>query len=331
MKLINEIVEARNFWEAWVSVKRNHGAAGIDKMPTEELDVYLSKHMDEIVSSICDKKYKPSPVRRVYIPKPNGKQRPLGIPTVVDRVVQQAAAQVLSRVYEPVFSDNSYGFRPQRSCHMAIHKALEYLNDGYEWVVDFDIEKYFDTVNHDKLISILREQVNDSATLHLVRSFLKAGVMENGLVHTTSEGVPQGGCISPILSNIYLDKLDKELESRGLRFVRYADDFDIFVKSEMAANRVMASVSSWLERKLRLKVSATKTKVVRPMKSNFLGFTFWKSTKGWECKPTDTAKKKLETKVREVLLRKRYCPTFIHRLHQAEPNSQRLGQLLPYR
>ena len=217
MELINEIVEVRNFWEAWVSVKRNHGAAGIDKMPTDELDVYLSKHMDEIVSSICAKKYKPSPVRRVYIPKPNGKQRPLGIPTVVDRVVQQAAAQVLSRVYEPVFSEHSYGFRPQRSYHMAIRKALEYLNDGYEWVVDFDI----------------------------------------------------------------------------------------FVKSEMAANRVMASVSNWLERKLRLKVSATKTKVVRPTKSKFLGFTFWKSTKGWECKPTDTAKQKLEIKVKEVLLRKR--------------------------
>lgn len=305
MELINEIVEARNFWEAWMSVKRNHGAAGIDKMTTDELDVYMMTHMEELVSSVCNKKYKPSPVRRVYIPKPNGKQRPLGIPTVVDRVVQQAAAQVLSRVYEPVFSDFSYGFRPQRSCHMAIRKALEYLNEGYEWVIDFDIEKYFDTVNHDKLISILREQVNDSATLHLVRSFLKAGVMENGLVQATEEGVPQGGCVSPILSNIYLDKLDKELESRGLRFVRYADDFDIFVKSEMAANRVMASVSSWLERKLRLKVSATKTKVVRPMKSNFLGFTFWKSTDGWECKPTDTAKKKLETKVKEVLLRKR--------------------------
>lgn len=305
MELINEIVEARNFWEAWMSVKRNHGAAGIDKMTTDELDVYMMTHMEELVSSVCNKKYNPSPVRRVYIPKPNGKQRPLGIPTVVDRVVQQAAAQVLSRVYEPVFSDFSYGFRPQRSCHMAIRKALEYLNEGYEWVIDFDIEKYFDTVNHDKLISILREQVNDSATLHLVRSFLKAGVMENGLVQATEEGVPQGGCVSPILSNIYLDKLDKELESRGLRFVRYADDFDIFVKSEMAANRVMASVSSWLERKLRLKVSATKTKVVRPMKSNFLGFTFWKSTDGWECKPTDTAKKKLETKVKEVLLRKR--------------------------
>ena len=296
MELIDEIVEARNFWEAWMSVKRNHGAAGVDKMPVEELDVYLPKHMDEITASIREKRYKPSPVRRVYIPKSNGKKRPLGIPTVIDRVVQQAAAQVLSKVYEPVFSDHSYGFRPKRSCHMAIRKALEYMNEGYEWVVDFDIEKYFDTVNHDKLISILREQVNDSATLHLIRSFLKAGVMEDGLEHATEEGVPQGGCISPILSNIYLDKLDKELESRGLRFVRYADDFDIFVKREKAADRVMASVSSWLERKLRLKVSATKTKVVRPTKSTFLGFTFWKSTKGWECKPTDKAKKKTSVK-----------------------------------
>ena len=276
MGLIDEIVEERNFREAWMSVKRNHGAAGVDKMPTEELDVYLPQHMDEITQSIREKKYKASPVRRVYIPKPNGKQRPLGIPTVVDRVVQQAVAQVLSKEYEPVFSEHSYGFRPGRSCHMAIRQALEYMNEGYEWVIDFDIEKYFDTVNHDKLISILRERVNDSATLHLIRSFLKAGVMEDGLVNATDWGVPQGGCISPILSNIYLDKLDKELESRGLRFVRYADDFDIFVKSEMAADRVMASVASWLERKLRLKVSPTKTKVVRPMKSNFLGFTFWK-------------------------------------------------------
>lgn len=305
MELIDEIVEARNFWEAWMSVRRNHGAAGIDKMSTEALDVYMPIHMEEVKASIREKHYKPSPVRRVYIPKPNGKQRPLGIPTVVDRVVQQAAAQVLSKVYEPLFSDHSYGFRPNRDCHKAIAEALGYLNEGYEWVVDFDIEKYFDTVNHDKLISILREQVNDSATLHLIRSFLKSGVMEEGLVHATEEGVPQGGCISPILSNIYLDKLDKELESRGLRFVRYADDFDIFVKSEKAADRVMASVTSWLERKLRLKVSVTKTKVVRPTKSTFLGFTFWKSTKGWECKPTDKAKKKLEDKVKAVLVRKR--------------------------
>lgn len=305
MELVNEIVEARNFWEAWMSVRRNKGAAGIDKMSVDALDEYMPLHMDEIKQSICKKQYKPSPVRRVFIPKPNGKQRPLGIPTVVDRVVQQATAQVLSRIYEPLFSDHSYGFRPNRSCHKAINQALEYLNAGYEWVVDFDIEKYFDTVNHDKLISILREQVNDSATLHLIRSFLKSGVMEGGLVSATIEGVPQGGCISPILSNIYLDKLDKELESRELRFVRYADDFDIFVKSERSADRVMASVSRWLESKLRLKVSATKTKVVRPTKSVFLGFTFWKSTRGWECRPTDAAKEKLETKVKQILLRKR--------------------------
>lgn len=305
MELIDEIVEERNFREAWMSVRRNHGASGIDKMSVEELDVHMPSHIEEIKASVKGKRYKPSPVRRAYIPKPGGKQRPLGIPTVVDRVVQQAAAQVLSKLYEPIFSDHSYGFRPNRSCHKAMERVLEYLNEGYEWVVDFDIEKYFDTVNHDKLISILREQVNDSATLHLIRSFLKAGVMEDGLVNATAEGVPQGGCISPVLSNIYLDKLDKELESRGLRFVRYADDFVIFVKSEMAANRVMASVRSWLERKLRLKVSATKTKVVRPTKSTFLGFTFWKNSKGWECKPTDKAKEKLEGKVKSVLVRKR--------------------------
>ena len=227
MELVNEIVEARNSWEAWMSVRRNKGAAGIDKMSVDVLDVYMPLHMDEIKQSICRKQYKPSPVRRVFIPKPNGKQRPLGIPTVVDRVVQQATAQVLNRIYEPLFSEHSYGFRPNRSCHQAINQALDYLNAGYEWVVDFDIEKYFDTVNHDKLISILREQVNDSATLHLIRSFLKSGVMEGGFVSATTEGVPQGCCISPILSNIYLDKLDKELESRELRFVRYADDFDI--------------------------------------------------------------------------------------------------------
>ena len=305
MELIDEIVEERNFREAWMSVRRNHGASGMDKMSVEALDVYMPAHIEEIKASVKGKRYKASPVRRVYIPKPNGKQRPLGIPTVVDRVVQQAAAQVPGKVYEPVFSDHSYGFRPNRSCHKAMERVLGYLNEGYEWVVDFDIEKYFDTVNHDKLVSILREQVNDSATLHLVRSFLKAGVMEEGLVHATAEGVPQGGCLSPVLSNIYLDKLDKELESRALRFVRYADDFDIFVKSEMAADRVMASVSSWLERKLRLKVSATKTKVVRPGKSNFLGFTFWKGTQGWQCKPTDKAKEKLEDKVKSILVRKR--------------------------
>ena len=190
----------------------------------------------------------------------------------MDRVIQQAVAQILSRGYERYFSEYSHGFRPNRSCHTAMEQALAYLNSGYEWVIDLDIEKYFDTVNHDKLISILRERINDAATLHLIRSFLKAGVMEDGLVSPTEDGVPQGGPLSPVLSNVYLDKFDKELEGRGLHFVRYADDCNIFVRSEKAADRVMASVSSWLERKLRLKVSATKTKVVRPNDSIMLSW-----------------------------------------------------------
>ena len=304
MKLIEKILSEENLNEAVKRVKTNKGACGIDKMPVGELEEYFRKHKEEIISSIMNMTYKPQPVRRVYIPKPNGKKRPLGIPTAVDRVVQQATAQVLSQIYDESFSDNSYGFRPKRSAHDAIDKVLNYLNEGCEWVIDLDIEKYFDTVNHDKLISILREKVNDKTTLHLIRSFLRAGVMENGLTSPTEIGVPQGGPLSPILSNVYLDKFDKELEERGLRFVRYADDCDIFVKSEMSANRVMKSVTSWLERKLFLKVSATKTKVVRPTKSNFLGFTFWKDSNGWKCKPCKDRKEKLYTKIKEILKRK---------------------------
>ena len=304
MKLIEKILSEENLNEAMKRVEANKGASGVDKMQVSELESYFKEHKEEIKTSIMEMKYKPQPVRRVYIPKPNGKKRPLGIPTVADRVIQQAIAQVLSQIYDASFSDNSYGFRPNRSAHDAIEKVLVYLNEGYEWVIDLDIEKYFDTVNHDKLISILREKVNDKTTLHLIRAFLRAGVMENGLVSPTEVGVPQGGPLSPILSNIYLDKFDKELEERGLRFSRYADDSDIFVKSEMAADRVMKSVTSWLERKLFLKVSATKTKVVRPRKSNFLGFTFWKDTSGWKCKPAKDRKAKLYTKIREVLQRK---------------------------
>ena len=305
MELIEWILQDENINKAIKSVKKNKGAYGIDKMPVEELDGYFAKHREEIKSQIRDGKYKPIPVRRVYIPKSNGKKRPLGIPTVVDRVVQQATAQVLSLGYDKYFSEHSYGFRPGRSCQQAIEEALVYLNEGYEWVIDLDIEKYFDTVNHDKLISILRERINDAKTLRLVRQFLQAGVMENGLVSPSKEGVPQGGPLSPILSNVYLDKLDQELEARGLHFVRYADDCNIFVKSEMAADRVMKSVTSWLERKLRLKVSATKTKVVRPTKSNFLGFTFWKSKDGWKCKPANDRKKRLYAKTRAILCRRK--------------------------
>ena len=305
MELIEWILQDENIDKAIKSVKKNKGAYGIDKMSVEELDRYFAKHREEIKSQIRDGKYKPTPVRRVYIPKSNGKKRPLGIPTVVDRVVQQATAQILSLGYDKYFSEHSYGFRPGRSCQQAMEEALVHLNEGYEWVIDLDIEKYFDTVNHDKLISILRERINDAKTLRLIRQFLQAGVMENGLISPSKEGVPQGGPLSPILSNVYLDKLDKELEARGLCFVRYADDCNIFVKSEMAANRVMKSVTNWLERKLRLKVSATKTKVVRPMKSNFLGFTFWKSKDGWKCKPANDRKKRLYAKTRAILCRRK--------------------------
>ena len=304
MELIEVILSDENLEEAIRRVKRNRGAAGVDGMKTSELDEYFSKHKEIIKQQIRNMQYRPKPVRRVYIPKPNGKQRPLGIPSVADRVVQQAAAQVLSGIYDSTFSDHSYGFRPNRSAHDAMKDVLNNLNSGYDWVIDLDIEKYFDTVNHDKLISILREKVNDKRTLHLIRSFLKAGVMVNGLVSPTELGVPQGGPLSPILSLIYLDKFDKELESRGLHFVRYADDFDIFVKSEIAADRVMKSVASWLERKLFLKVSPTKTKVVRPTHSEFLGFTYWKAKDGWHCKPSDDRKKRLMAKTKAVLQRK---------------------------
>ena len=304
VELIERILDDNNINAAIQAVQSNKGAPGIDKMPVEALKSYFVVHGEEIKEQIRNKRYQPQPVRRVYIPKANGKMRPLGIPVVVDRVIQQAVAQVLSVGYERYFSEFSYGFRVKRDCHMAIAKALEYMNNGYEWVVDLDIEKYFDTVNHDKLISILRERINDAPTLHLIRSFLKAGVMENGLVSPTEEGVPQGGPLSPVLSNVYLDKLDKELEGRGLCFARYADDCDIFTRSEKAADRVMKSIASWLERKLRLKVSASKTKVVRPSDSEFLGFTFWKSKEGWKPRPLDARKDKLRKKIQEILCRK---------------------------
>ena len=276
MSLIKEIMSYQNILEATKRVKSNKGAPGVDKMSVDEIESYIKEHYEEIKEQVLTKKYKPQSVRRVYIPKANGKRRPLGIPTVVDRVIQQAISQVLSPIYENYFSDYSYGFRPNRDCHKAMNKVLEYINEGYTYIIDVDIEKYFDTVNHDKLISILRERMNDSTTLHLIRSFLKAGVMENGFVSPSIEGVPQGGPLSPLLSNIYFDKLDKELEYRGLRFVRYADDFNIFVKSMDSAKRVKESVASWLERKLFLKVNAEKTKIVRPNDSEFLGFGFWK-------------------------------------------------------
>jgi len=304
VRLIDQILSDRNLDEAIKAVRRNKGAPGIDEMTVEELDRYFDEHRAEIKAAILAKKYKPDPVRRVYIPKANGKKRPLGIPTVKDRVIQQAIAQVLSPMFEPAFCNSSHGYRPGRSVHTAMAQVLEYLNQGYEWIVDLDIEKFFDTVNHDKLVSILRKRVEYATTLNLIRRFLRAGIMEDGLVSPPEDGVPQGGPLSPLLSNIYLNEFDHELESRGLHYVRYADDCQIYVKSEMAANRVMASVTSWLERKLFLRVSAEKTHVVRPMKSQYLGFRFWKSKDGWQLRVGEDRKARLYDKVRNVTIRK---------------------------
>ena len=303
MDLIEVIISKENINRAYKKVVSNKGASGIDEMTVKELGNYIREHKDEIISSLRNRTYMPKPVRRVYIPKSNGKKRPLGIPTVLDRTIQQAIAQPISDIYENIFSDYSYGFRPNRSCHDAIKQALIYLNQGNEWVIDIDIEQFFDKVNHDKLIQILREQVNDSTTLNLIRKYLRAGVMENGIEKATKTGVPQGGPLSVILSNIYLDKLDKELEERGLRFTRYADDVLIFTKSEKAANRVMNSITKWLEKKLFLKVNATKTKVVKPIRSKYLGFTFIKHGGEWKVRPTNEKKKALKDKLCEYLKR----------------------------
>lgn len=312
MKLIEVIMSDSNIDEAVRRVKANNGAAGIDGMKASEAEAYIHEHIGEIRSAVLEMRYHPQPVRRVFIPKRDGGKRPLGIPAVIDRVIQQAAAQVLMRIYDPEFSESSFGFRPRRSAHDAIEATLMYLNEGYDWIVDLDIQKYFDTVNHDRLISVLRGKINDKATLHLIRAFLKAGVMENGAVMKTEKGVPQGGPLSPVLSNIYLDKLDKELEKRGLRFARYADDCDIFVKSETAAERVMRSVSSWLERKLFLKASPRKTKVVRPTRSEFLGFSYWKTGGEWKARPAKSRKKDLYDKTRNILCRRKAAARSLH-------------------
>ena len=303
MDLIEVIISKENLNRAYKKVVSNKGASGIDEMTVKELGNYIREHKDEIISSLRNRTYMPKPVRRVYIPKSNGKKRPLGIPTVLDRTIQQAIAQPISDIYENIFSDYSYGFRPNRSCHDAIKQALRYLNQGNEWVIDIDIEQFFDKVNNDKLIQILREQVNDSTTLNLIRKYVRAGVMENGIEKATKTGVPQGGPLSVILSNIYLDKLDKELEERGLRFTRYADDVLIFTKSEKAANRVMNSITKWLEKKLFWKVNATKTKVVQPIRSKYLGFTFIKHGGEWKVRPTNEKKKALKDKLCEYLKR----------------------------
>ena len=275
-ELWERVWERQNLLTALERVERNGGAAGMDGMPVEELRPYLKEHWLEIREALDQQTYQPNPVRRVEIPKPDGGVRQLGIPTVLDRLLQQAIAQVLTPLFEPLFSNHSYGFRPGRSAHQAIKQAQVYVQAGYEWVVDIDLEKFFDRVNHDMLMARVARVVKDKRVLKLIRAYLNSGVMVNGVVLDTEEGTPQGGPLSPLLSNIMLDDLDKELEKRGHKFVRYADDCNIYVQTQRAGERVMESVKTFLEKKLKLKVNPKKSKVDRATRVKFLGFSFYK-------------------------------------------------------
>ena len=269
-ELLEKILNRENMNKAYKRVKANKGTSGIDEITIEDAYVYIKENWESIRAEITERKYKPQPVKRVEIPKPNGGTRNLGIPTVMDRIIQQAMVQVLSPICETFFSDYSYGFRPNRSCEQAINKLLEYINDGYEWIVDIDLEKFFDNVPQDKLMSYVHIIINDGDTESLIRKYLKAGIMINGKYEKSEKGTPQGGNLSPLLSNIILNELDKELESRGLHFTRYADDCVIAVKSRASANRVMHTITKWIEHKLGLKVNATKTHITRPNKLKYL-------------------------------------------------------------
>ena len=305
MELLEKVLSKENLNNAYKQVYKNKGASGVDGVTVDELFAYIKEHKEEILWQIRNRKYKPQPVRRVYIPKENGKMRKLGIPSVIDRVIQQAIVQVLTPIYEEQFSNNSFGFRPNRSCEMAVIKALECFNEGYDWIVDIDLQSFFDEVNQDKLIGIMRRTIKDGNLVSLIRKFLQSGVMEKGIIQETKKGTPQGGNLSPLLSNIMLNELDIELEKRGLNFVRYADDCLIMVKSEKAANRVMESITTFITRKLGLKVNVEKSKIARPNEIKYLGFGFYKriNQNVWRPKPHIKSVEKFKAKLRVILVR----------------------------
>lgn len=313
-ELLEQILSRENMFAALNKVKANKGAGGIDGISIEEIDQYLKDNWVEIRDKIRRRKYNPKPVRRVEIPKPNGGVRNLGIPTIVDRVIEQAVTQVLTPIAEPHFSDNSYGFRPNRRAQQAVVKLLEYFNDGYVYVVDIDLEKFFDNVPQDKLMTLVHNLINDPDTESLIRRYLNAGVMIKGKYEETPKGTPQGGNLSPILSNIMLNELDKELEARRLNFVRYADDCIIAVGSSAAANRVMASVTKWVEKKLGLKVNATKSKVTKPTKLKYLGYGFWKDKGEWKARPHKESVKRFQRKLKQFTKRSWSVP-MTHRIN----------------
>ena len=302
-QLLEEILTRDNMMSAYKKVKANGGTSGIDGITTKDVRNYLVKNWSSIRERIRQRKYKPQPVLRVEIPKPNGGVRNLGIPSVIDRIIEQAIVQILTPIVEPYFSEYSYGFRPRRSAQQAVIKLLEYLNDGYTYIVDIDLEKFFDNVHHDKLMTLVRNIIHDPDTESLIHKYLKAGVMVKGKYEETSIGTPQGGNLSPLLSNIMLNELDKELEARGLHFVRYADDCIIAVGSSAAANRVMHTVTNWIERKLGLKVNMTKTKVTRPMNLKYLGFGFVKMNGKWEARPHKDSIENFKRKLKKLTKR----------------------------
>ncbi|NTW67759.1 MAG: group II intron reverse transcriptase/maturase [Nitrospirae bacterium] len=299
--LLEEVLRRENLLDAHGRVLSNGGAPGIDGMTVEALWPYLQQNWTRIREELMSGTYKPSPVRRVEIPKPNGKgMRPLGIPTALDRFIQQAILQVLTPLFDPRFSEHSYGFRPGRGCHDAVKAAQSYVEAGCRYVVDIDLEKFFDRVNHDVLMSRVARRVKDKRILRLIRQFLTAGVMTGGIVQASQEGTPQGGPLSPLLSNILLDDLDKELERRGHRFCRYADDCNIYVKSEKAGERVMASITRYLAKRLKLTVNRDKSAVARPSKRTFLGYTLTAHKKPL-LKVADRSRERLKNRVREIM------------------------------
>jgi len=303
-QLMEEVCERENCKQALARVKANKGSPGVDGMTVQEMAGYLKEHWPAIREQLLSGIYKPQPVKRVEIPKPDGGVRKLGIPTVLDRLIQQAVMQVLQRRWDRTFSDHSYGFRPGRSAHQAVEKAQQYVTEGYRWVVDLDLEKFFDRVNHDRLMAKIAERVSDRRMLKLIRAFLRAGVMEGGLVSPIDEGTPQGGPLSPLLSNIVLDELDRELEQRGHRFVRYADDSNIYVRSRRAGERVMESITRFITIRLKLKVNEEKSAVGQPAARKFLGFSF---TRGREPRRRIASKAivRFKKRVRELTRRTR--------------------------
>ena len=298
--LLEKILHRDNMNQAYRRVKENKGSHGVDGMSVNELLPYLKQNGDQIRQAILEGSYTPQPVRRVEIPKPSGGKRLLGIPTVIDRVIQQAIGQILSPIYERQFSEHSYGFRPGKSAKQAVLKCKEYIEAGYKWTVDIDLAKYFDTVNHSKLMRLLSETIKDSRVLSLIGKYLKSGVMIQGVVEETEEGCPQGGPLSPLLSNIMLNELDIELTRRGLKFCRYADDANIYVRSQKAAERVMVSITRFLEQELRLKVNQEKSSVDRPWKLKFLGFSFYAQKGGMGIRVHPASLKKFKAKLKEI-------------------------------